>query len=258
MALRTAKDAELFRAKQRIQTLEQEGEREKLERVEAEVRRLEEEVAERVIECEGWEAEANRLGNDVEGALEMGRKRGREEGREEVERARAEVEAQKRKRKAGKLLIGRLRLEMDARRLKEKWDLAVMDAMDRTNEAATVGLEYDLAMATHRREMDEFGIEELEVCSPPFLSCFQTLPQGAESRALRRRSSRSRRRRFPPSTSPEPSFSTRSTPPNPPSRSFALNSPRRARRPRPCERTSRNPKPLRSNRRRRWPSSRSG
>ncbi|KAK4704121.1 hypothetical protein P7C70_g2092, partial [Phenoliferia sp. Uapishka_3] len=144
--------SDLFRATERIRSLEG--------GLEDGVRKLEEEVQRKTLESEGWEAEAVRLGKELEsvegGKEEFGRLK------EELERTKAELETETSYRKRYKTQVGRMRSELGGRRLREKWELAIMDAEDRKTDATIVGLEYDVAMLTLQTALDKIRIEELD------------------------------------------------------------------------------------------------
>ncbi|KAM0754900.1 hypothetical protein T439DRAFT_321959 [Meredithblackwellia eburnea MCA 4105] len=159
-SLASAKDAELFKATERIKMLQETGEVGKIER-------LEEEVQRRALECEGWEAEAVRLGKEVDRLEE--RKDELERSREEAERLRREVgkakfeiDMEKKNKKRYKDQCSRLKGEMVARKLKEKWELAIMDAGDRQTDAAFANLEFELANLRLQNGIQALEIEELE------------------------------------------------------------------------------------------------
>ncbi|KAI5481695.1 hypothetical protein MNV49_002921 [Pseudohyphozyma bogoriensis] len=109
------------------------------------------------LECEGWEAEAVRLG------LEMEREKFRIEGMErkvgELER---EVEDERSKKRKFKELGVRLKLELKGRRLKEKWEIAVMDAEDRKMDAEIIMAQWDLTVEKMERGLEKIRTEELE------------------------------------------------------------------------------------------------
>jgi hypothetical protein len=129
------------------------------------------------VERDGWQSEATRMTAElaavpaiVEKIVIVENGAGDADNREELEakvdelQASLDKEAQKKRRY--KSLGDKLRCELESRRLKERWDLGIMDADDREDEAKTIGLEYEVTRLVLKNTLQLIEQEELEVSLP--------------------------------------------------------------------------------------------
>lgn len=143
----------LFKATTRIAALEKE--------LESKTKELEDREKLK-LECEGWEAEANRLSAELEAShAQVDQSNLIEQDR--IAQLEAKLTSERGKKTRFKDMVAKLRCEMQVRRCKERWELAVMDSSDRERYATEIKLEAEVSTLRMQLGIAELDKEDLEV-----------------------------------------------------------------------------------------------